>query len=183
MAISTDPVPRVVTLPGLHGSDSRHWQSWLETQFPESVRVNQADWSAPEIDTWTRAAVAVFSRLDEPYVVAAHSFGCLATVQALQSDFPNIVGVVLVAPASPSKFDIQSLNRRRLPVASVVVASNTDPWMSANEARDLAQDWGSAYINLGDAGHINVDSGYGPFPYVKELTSVLFARALAATAA
>lgn len=175
MLTSIDHPPRLVTLPGLHGSEPAHWQSWLETQFPDSVRVHQDDWDDPELHRWTHAAVSVFTRLDRPYLIAAHSFGCLTAVQALLSDFPNIVGALLVAPASPSKFDIQSLNRRRLPVPSVVVASDSDPWMSALEARDLAQDWGSAFINLGDAGHINVASGYGPFALAKELTDTLFA--------
>lgn len=175
MPNSSPLAARVVTLPGLYGSGPDHWQSWLETQFPDSVRVHQADWDAPEINRWTHAAISVFARLERPHVIAAHSFGCLTAVQALLSDFPNIVGALLVAPASPDKFDIRTLNRHRLPVPSVVVASDTDPWMTAGDAHDLALDWGSAFINLGDAGHINVESGYGPFARAKVLADTLFA--------
>lgn len=178
MSAFNEVSPRVVTLPGLHGSDIAHWQSWLESEFPDSIRVTQKDWNTPTLEVWTRAAIAVFSRLQHPHVAVAHSFGCLAAVQALQSDFTNVVGLLLVAPASPGKFNIRSLNRKTLKTRSVVVASNTDPWMSANEARALAQDWGSSYINLGDAGHINVESGYGSFDYAKQLVNILFANGI-----
>ena len=39
--------PRLVTVPGLHGSEEAHWQTWLERQFAHSLRVEQADWEAP----------------------------------------------------------------------------------------------------------------------------------------
>ena len=29
---------------------------------------------------------------------------------------------------------------------------------------DRADAWGSAFLSIGDAGHINVDSGHGPWP-------------------
>ena len=35
-------------------------------------------------------------------------------------------------------------------------------------ARVGAALWGCDWINLGDAGHINVESGYGPFPLARE---------------
>jgi uncharacterized protein len=165
--------PRLVTVPGLHGSEDGHWQSWLERQYPRSLRVEQADWEAPEIDAWSRAVASFLDDLRAPCVVAAHSFGCLATVQALVRHAENVVGVLLVAPASPCKFNIQDLNRNRLRVPSIVVASETDPWMTANEARQLAVSWGSSFVNLGDAGHVNVASGCGPLPRAKHLVDVL----------
>ena len=35
---------------------------------------------------------------------------------------------------------------------------------SLERARDMAQSWGSELVEAGDAGHINVDSGHGPWP-------------------
>jgi uncharacterized protein len=51
-----------------------------------------------------------------------------------------------------------------LPFPSVLVASSTDPYCSAERARVMANAWGSLLIECGDAGHINVDSGHGPWP-------------------
>ena len=77
--------------------------------------------------------------------------------------------MLLVAPAEPSRFGVATaLPQSRLAMHSCVVASDNDPWMSATEAHAWALRWGSDWINLGNAGHINVDSGYGPFPLARE---------------
>jgi predicted alpha/beta hydrolase family esterase len=47
---------------------------------------------------------------------------------------------------------------------SIVVASTNDPWMPIDRATAWAESWGSELINIGAAGHINVSSGYGPWP-------------------
>jgi predicted alpha/beta hydrolase family esterase len=49
-------------------------------------------------------------------------------------------------------------------VPSAVIASDNDPWMSVASSRRWAQRWGSAWMTLGDAGHINAESGFGPLP-------------------
>ena len=46
----------------------------------------------------------------------------------------------------------------------LVVASTNDPWMSFRRAAEWADNWGAELINLGAAGHINVNSGYGSWP-------------------
>ena len=105
-----------------------------------------------------------------PHVIVAHSFGCLASVRAaLRHPELHIAQLLLVAPAEPSRFDVaQRLPQTPLATSSCVVASDDDPWMSATQAHAWALRWGSHWINLGNAGHINVDSGYGPFPLARE---------------
>ena len=51
-----------------------------------------------------------------------------------------------------------------LPFPSMVVASTTDPLVTIERARGFAADWGSDFQLAGDAGHINVASGHGPWP-------------------
>jgi uncharacterized protein len=51
-----------------------------------------------------------------------------------------------------------------LPFLSVVVASRTDPYLSVERATEFAQAWGSSLVDAGDAGHLNTDAGYGPWP-------------------
>lgn len=43
---------------------------------------------------------------------------------------------------------------------SVLVASDNDDWMDADRAGLWASRWGSQFVNLGAAGHINVRSGH-----------------------
>jgi predicted alpha/beta hydrolase family esterase len=163
--------PRLVIVPGLHGSGAEHWQSWLQHQVDGAVRVEQDDWSAPDLGRWSERVADTLAALGPgPHVVVAHSFGCLATVRAAARDPAlDIAQVLLVAPAEPSRFDVASvLPQSPLAPHSCVVASDNDPWMSATQAHDWALRWGSDWINLGNAGHINVDSGYGPFPLARE---------------
>ena len=47
---------------------------------------------------------------------------------------------------------------------AVVVASTNDAWMSFRAVVERAEDWGAELINLGPAGHINPQSGYGAWP-------------------
>ncbi|WP_323119672.1 RBBP9/YdeN family alpha/beta hydrolase [Burkholderia alba] len=169
--------PRLVTVPGLHGSEGAHWQTWLERQFARSLRVEQDDWDAPQLARWAQSVRDLLARERGPFVLAAHSFGCLAAAHALtQRGTPtaDVAGVLLVAPASPRKFTFAgAFEGRRLTVPSIVIGSETDPWMSAGEARELAHRLGSAYVNLGDAGHINTAAGYGPWPRAKYFIDTL----------
>ena len=172
--------PRLATVPGLHGSDGAHWQTWLERQFARSLRVEQADWGAPDIARWAQSLHDLLARKRGPFVLAAHSFGCLATAHALQqASYANdVVGVLFVAPASPQKFAFAgSFDARRFGVPSILIGSETDPWMPLAGARDLAQRFGSAFVNLGDAGHVNTAAGFGPWPRAKYFIDTLVHRA------
>jgi predicted alpha/beta hydrolase family esterase len=168
--------PRLVTVPGLHGSDGAHWQTWLERQFPRSLRVEQDDWDAPDLDVWGRALEALLARERGPFLLAAHSFGCLVAAHALRRGVhrADVAGVLFVAPANPDRFHIAgALDARRLGVPSILIGSETDPWMSLAGARELAQRLGSAFVNLGDAGHINTAAGFGPWPRAKYFVDTL----------
>jgi len=168
--------PRLVTVPGLHGSEGTHWQSWLERQFARSLRVEQANWDAPDLARWAQSLRELLARERGPFVLAAHSFGCLATAHALrQATFAHdVIGVLFVAPASPRKFDFAGpFDAGRVGVPSILIGSETDPWMPLADARDLARRFGSAFVNLGDAGHINTAAGFGPWPRAKYFIDTL----------
>ena len=45
-----------------------------------------------------------------------------------------------------------------------MVASRTDPWSSHRQSLALASDWGADFIDAGEAGRIDADSGHGPWP-------------------
>jgi predicted alpha/beta hydrolase family esterase len=51
-----------------------------------------------------------------------------------------------------------------LPFPSVLVASENDSHLEWERAQWFARHWGSRLVNLGRAGHINVESGFGPWP-------------------
>jgi hypothetical protein len=172
--------PRLVVVPGLRGSGDAHWQTWLQQEFAGSVRVEQDDWNAAELDRWAaRVAETLDAAGPGPHVVAAHSFGCLATLRALvRRPGLEVAQLLLVAPAEPRRFDAgPRLPQSPLAVPSCVVASDNDPWMSAASAHAWARRWGSDWLNLGDAGHVNVASGFGPFPLARDWAYAALRRA------
>ncbi len=160
----------VLVVPGLHGSGHAHWQSWMERQLEGCVRVSQADWDDPSLTRWAGSLRQALDRARGQVWVVAHSFGCLAVAHVAPAYRERIAGAMLVAPADPDKFGVsQLLPDEPLGLPSVVVASTNDPWVRLMRAAWLAERWGSRFVNIGAAGHINVDSGHGPWPAGLEL--------------
>lgn len=167
--------PRLVTVPGLRGSEEAHWQSWLERRYEGAVRVEQDDWNVPNLRDWALRVRDTIEAVRGPLVLAAHSYGCLATAHALAGPLQaEVLGALFVAPAYPRKFDFAGrFEPRRLGLPSIVVGSTNDPWMPLEGARELALMLGSGFIHLGSVGHINTASGFGPWPYGQQLVETL----------
>lgn len=159
----------VLVVPGLNGSGPEHWQSWIEPLLG-ATRVEQADWSQPDIDLWSaRVADAVRQAPGRVWLVA-HSFGCLASSVAAQTVGERIAGALFVAPASPDKFSItERIPASALPFPAIVAASRNDPWMKFLAAASWAERWGAQLVDLGNAGHVNTESGHGAWPEGLEL--------------
>ena len=51
--------------------------------------------------------------------------------------------------------------RAPLPFPSILVASEDDPHASIQRSFDMARNWGSHFVELGAAGHIDADSDVG----------------------
>lgn len=152
-------------IPGLHSSGPAHWQSWFEEHIPGTLRVIQSDFSKPDLSAWSQRIRRDVTRTPGKLILVGHSFGALAAAQAAADYSDRIAGALLVAPADPDRFGISGLLPQRvLPFPAVVVGSTNDPWMSLERAAFWADTWGADLVNLGAAGHINVESGFGPWP-------------------
>lgn len=162
--------PRLLIVPGLHDSGEAHWQTWLERQHRGALRVRQRDVSTPDLQRWSeRIDATVDVQPEDGFIAVAHSFGSLALADHLarRPDSP-IRAALLVAPADPDKFGLaEELPQHRLPRPLTLIYSMNDPWFSAAGARRWARLWGAHAINLGSAGHINTEAGFGPLPIAK----------------
>jgi hypothetical protein len=134
--------------------------------------LEQGDWDRPRLADWA-ATLAEALRRRPGAVLVAHSLGCaLVAHYARISGGRHIAGALLVAPAdvdtaSPWLRGLDTFSpmpQERLGFPSLVVASRNDPYVSLDRARRFAEDWGADFRDLGDAGHINVASGHGPWP-------------------
>jgi uncharacterized protein len=60
-----------------------------------------------------------------------------------------------------------------LPFASIVVAGSNDPYVSVERAQTFARAWGSRFVVIDGAGHLNTDSGHGEWPEGRRLLDEL----------
>lgn len=162
----------VLTLAGLWNSGPAHWQSHWESRHPGWRRVAHRDWETPDGAEWVAELDAAIALCDRPPVLAAHSLACsLVTRWAASGSAHRIAGAFLVAPSDTDApgypactTGFQPMRLERLAFPSMVIASADDPYVATQRARQFAQAWGSEYMEIGDAGHINGDAGYGPWP-------------------
>jgi predicted alpha/beta hydrolase family esterase len=151
-------------IPGLGNSGPDHWQSWWQAVETGSIRVLQQDWTTPDLLRWATAVEEAIQGATVPVWIVAHSFGSLAAVVAASRNPRAVAGVFLVAPADPQNFDVEPLlPEAALQFPSAIVASSNDPWLKLMTAGLWAQRWDSRLINVGAAGHINAESGFGPW--------------------
>jgi prephenate dehydrogenase len=174
-----DVAATVLVLPGWQNSGPRHWQTLWEQQNPIFLRVQQRDWEFPHREWWLERITAEVRQAPAPIVFAAHSLGCIALAhwcKAAPHEVGKIKGALLVAPAdvdskdSPKQLkDFAPAPRDLLPFPSIVVASSNDPYLTPDRAREFARTWGSRFVDIGPAGHVNGESGLGDWPEGKRL--------------
>jgi hypothetical protein len=170
-----------VLVPGRFNSGPGHWQSLWEADLPFWQRVSQRTWTDPDVHRLRGSLRRLLAQCTRPALLVGHSLGALASC-CLALEVPAAVGgLMLVAPAEPERFHAEDeVPRCPLGVPSVLVASQNDPFMTYARAEHWAAVWGSALLDLGEAGHINVESGFGPWAYGKDVLLGLVALADAA---
>lgn len=164
--------PRVLLLPGWENSGPQHWQSLWETRHGYQ-RVEQHDWMRPLRGDWIARLEDVLLEADEPAVLVAHSLGCLhvAAWAAHSQNTARVKAALLVAPGDVERPEIRALlpswspvTLQRLPFQSVLLGSRNDPYCAFERAQTFAAAWGSRFIDDGEKGHLNAESGLGDWP-------------------
>lgn len=162
----------VLVVSGLWDSGPQHWQThWMKDQ-PDWTKVAHRDYTAPERDEWVAELDAAIAACEGPPILLAHSLGCMLVAQwALSGSALKAAGAVLVAPSdveAPS-YPVDAngfapIPLVPLPFPSLIVASTNDVYADIARSRAWARAWGSELVEVADAGHLNGDAGYGPWP-------------------
>lgn len=166
-------------MPGWQGSGPEHWQSHWEANFGYQ-RVIQHDWLRPLRGDWiARLEDVVLSAVAStpesspeaaPITLVAHSLGCIlvAAWASVSRNTHRVACALLVAPGDVEREDVREMlpswspvARQRLPFPSQLVASRNDPYCSFERAQVFASSWGSDFVDYGEHGHINAESGLG----------------------
>ncbi|MEM6383850.1 MAG: alpha/beta fold hydrolase [Pseudomonadota bacterium] len=176
----------VLVLPGWKGGDPSIWyEGWIE-KLPNAQRVEQADFEAPKLEDWAKQVEKQILLASRPVALVGHSLGALTIAHMAQSiaKLPVIAAFLVTPPelSGPSSIGhlltgFEPVPSAPLPVPSFLVASRTDPYATFGFQEQCAAAWGSELIDAGDAGHINVDSGHGPWPEGLLRFGVLLKRA------
>ncbi|WLI87429.1 alpha/beta hydrolase [Massilia sp. R2A-15] len=163
----------VLTLAGLWNSGPQHWQTLWEKKYPAWQRAPHRDWNNPEREEWVAELDAAIAGSDQgPPILVAHSLACaLVAHWAASGSSLKIAGAFLVAPSDveaalyPKEASgFAPMPMQKLPFPSIVVASENDEYVTIERARQFAAAWGSKFVEIGAAGHINGASGFGAWP-------------------
>ncbi|HXP96816.1 MAG TPA: alpha/beta hydrolase [Telmatospirillum sp.] len=170
-----------VLVPGLYDSGPDHWQSFWQNRHGFWRRVSQSRWNDPDIGSWVDAIRRLLATTRRPVILVGHSFGALASCCVAASGQHRIAGLMLVAPAEPSRFEVEDhVPTTPLGVPCIVVASHNDPIMRFPRAVYWSKVWNADLADVGEGGHINAESGFGPWAYglqvLKELVETIDAR-------
>jgi predicted alpha/beta hydrolase family esterase len=186
--------PTVLIVPGLRDHVAEHWQTLLESRLRAAgtrvVRVPPMGRDNLECATRVEAIEYMAQAIDGDVVVVAHSGGCVMVAHWAQRTKRPVLAALLATPPDfeqpmPEGYPtLESLEaggwlpvpRDPLPFPSVVAASRNDPLGTYERVAALADDWGSRLVDLGDVGHLNPASGFGPWPRAEEFVRELSAQ-------
>lgn len=171
---------KILILPGLGNSGAEHWQSLWESKH-NFLRVNQLDWETPHCEDWIKTIdQAIQAQGTSEVILVGHSLACATICFWAKKYARPIKGALLVAPSDTEADSYPEgtsgftpIPLEKLPFPSIVIASTNDFYVTFARAEYFAQMWGSKLVNIGEAGHINVSSGFGEWEeglqYLKEL--------------
>ncbi len=168
-------------VPGWSGSGPDHWQTRWAQKLSTAHTIEQENWVTAEKAAWTATILKAVAEATRPVVLVAHSLGVITVAHAAHElGDGKVLGAFLVAPADVENAEAWPVTRgetfakdasgfhpipsQKLPFQTVVVGSRTDPYCTYKRAQQLAGQWGASFTDAGEAGHINVASGHGPWP-------------------
>jgi uncharacterized protein len=155
-------------VPGLGNSGPDHWQTFFENSGSNFSRIHQREWNSPDCEDWINTIDKEVTAHDlASTILIGHSLGCSTIAHWARRFNRKIKGALLVAPsdveAPQYTFPIKNFTpipKDKIDFRTIVVASSDDQWVSLDRAKIFATNWGSEFINVGNAGHINTLSGH-----------------------
>ena len=163
----------ILIAPGLGNSGPGHWQRRWGERMGNARFIEQAEWNEPVLADWVDRIHQEVLISTRPVVLVGHSLAVSAIVHTAQLRLKDgkVRGAFLVSPPDLEREDMpeeiqgfRHVPTDPLPFPSIVVGSMSDPYGAYSRLQGFAADWGSDFQSAGAAGHINVESGHGPWP-------------------
>jgi uncharacterized protein len=161
----------ILILPGLGGGTPDHWYARWAAKLSTARRVEQRDFDRPVLAEWEHNILAAAGAARRPVILVGHSLGAVAGA-LIAPRLHNVVAAMLVAPPSPRVLrDIANVDhafahatQAKLGFPALLVASRDDAYATYEESTERASALGATLVDAGASGHINPDSGHGPWP-------------------
>jgi len=172
---------KLLLLHGWGGSDWPHWQAWLASEVARDYgTVSFPLIQHPHFPHLNRWRKEVLRHLEDfrPDTVVTHSLaGTLwfhLAAEKLLEPFAVKKLILVALPGLNTELEtISSFYPCPLPDSLcaeevTMVASDDDPYITIGEATHLAGHFDAKLKILENAGHINAESGYGEWAWIKE---------------
>ena len=169
------PARSFLILHGLGGSGPGHWQTWLAARLrADGERVaypDMPDAELPSLPAWRAALDGELAALPGSAIVVCHSVACLLWLHHLAEGGTPAERALLVAPPSEEAGlpEIAGFFPVPLPELSGarLVCSDDDPYCPQGADQLYGEPLGIPVDLLPGGGHLNPETGYGPWPAVE----------------
>ena len=148
----------ILFVPGFSEPAPDHWQ-WRWRQKLSTGRFVLP--GERDRNGWVQAISEAVNGAERPAVIVAHGHGIAASLEALPAFRNRVAGAFF---AGPREDEGPLTHASRLPFPTIIVGSRNDPSCPYVRAEALAERWGALLLDAGEAGHIDVDAGFGPWP-------------------
>jgi hypothetical protein len=163
----------ILLIPGYGKTLPGHWLLRWQDKMATARVVKQNELHRPTKKEWLETLIADVEAAKRPVVLVAHSLGCILVAHAAHALKGKIQGAYLVAPSDWDRDgllvefdggDFKPIPTHPMPFPAHLVASRNDPYCDYDRAQAFAKAWGTTFQDAGEAGHINLESGHGPWP-------------------
>ena len=170
---------KVLLLHGWGGSDYPHWQSWLAGELAQDYGkvsfLKFSNFDTPKLDIWMDELQAELKDF-QPDIVICHSLANTLWFHLCNTtEVQSVEKLFLIAPPSLtcSTQEIQEFFPLKVPKnlnakEVLLVTSTNDPYLTQKEAIKLQKTLNVKMEVIQNAGHINADSNYGKWTWIKE---------------
>jgi len=169
---------KVLILHGWGGSDYPHWQAHLAMEIAK----NYGTVSFPLIqhphypskNRWIKQVKAILEDF-RPDTVVCHSLANTLWLWLCEEEITPVERLFMVSPPSlyTDEHTIKSFFPCPMPqnlhaTDAQIFVSDNDPWITVEEAKEIAAHYGIPIEILHNAGHINADSGFGKWETIEK---------------
>lgn len=169
-------------LHGWGGKANEHWLTWLKNELKKSggkvIYPHFPNAQKPILNDWLEHLKKELEGVNSrELTVVAHSLGCNLWWHFLKKH-PETKPkkVFLVAPPFTFNnipeiknfFPSPKLSLADQAKQYLIIGSNNDPFILKEDFELCSQNYKIPFHFIANAGHINIGSGYGPFPWLLE---------------